>query len=107
MSERKGEDGTASTYNESEGRVAVPPMLNEDNREGAVPPIVNEGEYESTTTPMADDTQGKDLSPVPSYEPGTDHIDPVMSEGKITYEGKAKSRSTHTIIQCNSYDLRC
>ena len=105
MSERNGEDGTASTCNESKGGVAVIPMASEDNRQGADPSTNNEGEHESTRTLEADDARGTALSPVMSYEPGTDHVEPVTSEGKVKYEGKSRGRST--LIQCNSCGLTC
>lgn len=75
--------------------------MSEGKDSGDTTAPANEGEGNDVPSPMPDEDQDEDhITPVRSYEPGTDHIEPVTSEGEIKYEGKGKGRST--LIQCNS-----
>ena len=78
-----------------EDKGAMPPMANEDESGAPVSLKANEGEGKIVTAPTVDDGLGIDhVSRAMSYERGTDHIEPVINEGEVKYEGKGKSRST-------------
>ena len=68
---------------------------------------VNDGKKKAVTTPLFDEGYEMDeLSPIRSYEPGTDYLKEVTEEeGEIKYEGKGKGRSI--LMHCNICDLTC
>ena len=108
MSEGKGGSNTAATVNGGEGEsvVAVSPTANEDKAGIAVPPMVIEGEDKAVTPAINDKGQETDdISPVLSYEPGNDYLEPVVSDGEVKYEGKGKGRSILT--HCNIFNSTC
>ena len=108
MSEGQEGRDVAATVNGGEsqdGAPTSPATTNEDKGQLAVPPTMTEGEDQAVTTPEVDEDQGLNpVSPVRSYEPGTDHLEQVISEGETKYEGKGKGRSI--LIQRNICDWK-
>lgn len=93
MSQGEGGSNTYATVNEDKAGVAVAPRVIEGEDKAVTPPIVDNGQ------------ERDDISPVLSYEPGNDYLEPVISDGEVKYEGKGKGRSILT--HCNIFYSTC